>query len=716
MKRIYLLSLFLFSIICVSYSQVETHHYNKGEIVKGLRKSMLLNRAVIQMPTFDLSKELEESRKKQEEGVFLFGKGFDVSYSLSDGQWEDTDGGRLWTMTIVSEGALSLNFVLNNFYLPEGAELYVENLDGTVVFGPVTHETITEDGFYLTDIIPGEQATISLFEPSNVANQSFLEIKRVVHGYKNANSDMKESRTRSEYWGKVYEYPAFETETDAVGLVLTPDGNKLCLGSLMMSTDYSFKPYFLMTLNYIAVDNDGEITESGKYYATHCMFKFRSKHVNNSAYATSYTYNQAYFRSSWGTTKFLLLELMGNVASNTHLTWLGWERSSTPATSETFFYNMNNSNNEMMLEHINSTLSDNTTNWYVDRGSYYNTNLIFAGAPMIDQNKRLVGHLYNFPLNSPLIAINKFYLSWYGGGTYATQLKHWLDPTNTTNTQMNSFRSMAIEGASQIITSRTYKIKNLPSSSSFTVTWQLTDSYYNSVIQNNTPSTNQCTITRNSAHSMSNATLEARVYFNGTLIGTYTKLVSTGSGFDGTYYNGVTTKPLDYPSPLDVLSGSTIVINSPNLVGATASIYGGTITSSTYWNLNSTTGVLQIGMPSSEGIMVVKVVSADNSNYYLQINAKFDSGILMTVSQSEGIVAVSLLPENRTESRGEKASFSLAPEWILEVRNAITGEKVFNQKVTGASYEINTTGWKSGVYAVRAIIGKETKTEKVIVK
>ena len=85
MKRIYQLSLFLFSMICVSYSQVETHRYKKGELVDGLRKSMLLNRAVKQMPPFDLSKELEKSKKMQEKGVFQFGKGFDVSYSL-DGQ------------------------------------------------------------------------------------------------------------------------------------------------------------------------------------------------------------------------------------------------------------------------------------------------------------------------------------------------------------------------------------------------------------------------------------------------------------------------------------------------------------------------------------------------------------------------------------------------------------------------------------------------------
>ena len=55
-------------------------------------------------------------------------------------------------------------------------------------------------------------------------------------------------------------------------------------------------------------------------------------------------------------------------------------------------------------------------------------------------------------------------------------------------------------------------------------------------------------------------------------------------------------------------------------------------------------------------------------------------------------------------------------DWTLETYNVTTGDKVFNRKVEGSGYTIDTTGWKPGVYAVRAVVGKNVLSEKVIVK
>lgn len=54
--------------------------------------------------------------------------------------------------------------------------------------------------------------------------------------------------------------------------------------------------------------------------------------------------------------------------------------------------------------------------------------------------------------------------------------------------------------------------------------------------------------------------------------------------------------------------------------------------------------------------------------------------------------------------------------WMLETYNVTTGDKVFSRKVEGSGYTIDTTGWKPGVYAVRAVVGKNVLSEKVIVK
>lgn len=38
---------------------------------------------------------------------------------------------------------MSLNYVIDNFYLPKGASLYIENEDKTVLYGPVTSEALS---------------------------------------------------------------------------------------------------------------------------------------------------------------------------------------------------------------------------------------------------------------------------------------------------------------------------------------------------------------------------------------------------------------------------------------------------------------------------------------------------------------------------------------------------------------------------------------------
>ena len=100
-----------------------------------------------------------------------------------------------------------------------------------------------------------------------------------------------------------------------------------------------------------------------------------------------------------------------------------------------------------------------------------------------------------------------------------------------------SVMSLNIVGASTIVSSESYYVNNLPSG--FTVTWSLSDSYYNSnCLQQNTPSANRCTITRNSSHNMYNATLTASIKYNGTAVYTLTKTVSAVSSKSGSGISG----------------------------------------------------------------------------------------------------------------------------------------------------------------------------------
>ena len=737
MKRIYILTFLLCSISGMINAQVETHYYEKGETPK-LHKSSNKSMIVKSMPPFDVEKvKKEHAEIDAKTGLRHFGKGIDVSYTLADGTWEETDGGRLWTMAFESNGALSLNFVFEDFFLPEGAELYVSNDDESIVFGPVTSEALHENGHFLTDIVSGSRAKISLFEPFECIGQSTLTIKRVVHGYRNGSvtySANSKTRTQRDYYSgspDVACYPDYEDVADGVGLLFTSDGEADVTCSLVMTTDYSFKPYILTTYFYIDYDNDEIITDQEKSEAENCMVKFRCRYTTcgGNIQVTSYTYNQSYFRAAYRWGGMGLLELRNSLINNPNLTWLGWNRNIFPNYPQgaTLFHSDDQKLRIALCECFTSSEELGGIYWtkivhYLGYPSGYS-----SGAPFLDSNLRVSAItiksaywienqvLSNKSLIRPLIE------SWDGGLTNSTGLKHWLNPEGKNWGVMPASRVMKIEGSSQIISSRSYYIQNLPSD--MTVTWSLSDAYYNqNCLQQNSPENNQCTITRSPVQEMTNAILTATLKRNGETRCTFTMMVSTSNGFDGTYYNGVMTKDINLPSPLTVLPGAAVVVTSPNLVGATVIQTGGNLTP-TYLTFNSAHNKMYLGMPSSpSGAIVLGVSCSNGASYTIPItNTLINSQLSVIPSGNQlnvlltpsSIIEDHDLGDNLKELTLESRD---TDKWNLEVYNTQNGNRMASVNVSGSKHIFDTSNWRTGVYIVKATIGEKQLYEKVYVK
>ena len=149
------------------------------------RIDMEYRKNITTLPPFDVQKLIEEDKLFDNSDIpYRFGKAFDVYFTLKDGDWIDQENGRVWCKTFRSEGAYSINFIFNGFHLPPNGELYIVNEDKTILYGPVLGEYIPEDGFFMTDVLPGSMMTILLFEPYEEYEKSTLTIKRVVHGYR----------------------------------------------------------------------------------------------------------------------------------------------------------------------------------------------------------------------------------------------------------------------------------------------------------------------------------------------------------------------------------------------------------------------------------------------------------------------------------------------------------------------------------------------------
>jgi hypothetical protein len=474
----------------IIYGQVETRFFSQKNAFDEVEK--LKNNPKAQktqkLPVFNIEKLLEEDKMMEGKDIpFRFGKGFDVNISLSDGSWTEVEDGRLWSIEFESKGAFSINFVFNDFYLPEGANLYIGNTEGTMLYGPVTSKENSKDGYFLTDIIAGDKVTIYLFEPKDVLNLSKLTIKKAVHGYKN----LFYSETYGNFGGSwlchndVVCFPEWSIESDAIALILLSNGEELCSGSLLMSADYSFRPYFLTAFHCIDTFENEVLSDAEVSDAQRWLFKFQYKKSSCSSNSptTGITYNSGTLRAAWNSTDFALMEMNTSLIGDSRFTWLGWDRSGNNPTSGTgihhpmgdvmkiSFDNHTITPNGQIINWPNNIISPINSHWTVgyDDGT---TQAGSSGSPLFNENKRVVGQLHGG--NPGCAPITKFYgrfnVSWTGGGTNTTRLSNWLDLANTGVISMNSSRCPTISGPSYVCpgSTATFTVNNPPAN----YTWE----------------------------------------------------------------------------------------------------------------------------------------------------------------------------------------------------------------------------------------------------
>lgn len=720
------LALFFLAISC--FSQVETRYFTNDE---ALRNCELIQRfnieenskgvRVFNVPSVDIKKLIsEDEENKKQKKPYRFGCGVDVSCTLDNGKWISIEGGRLWIIEFKSEDARSLNLKFDGLYLPQGAELYVINHDKTELFGPVRQELIPASGSFLTETLDGSSATVYLYEPDNQYGRSKLHIKRVIYGYRDASrqSGNKQTRGFGDCSIDVACYPEYDKESKGVArMIINEDRTSYYgTGALLMATDYQYKPYFLTALHCIDHDDNGILSEEEKEELSDALFRFNymKEECGGNLYKITRTIFGATVKAVITYKDCALLELNQDVKNYNNICWLGWDRSNSNPTSGVGLHHPHGEVMEIALEYSPIPIVLDLYTFYYDDGAVW---LGSSGSPLLNQDKRVVGLLSwsaneaTNVCNQPFARYNRVYSSWNGTGTDSTRLSTWLDPLGTGQTTINSsypFEGYEIIGNELLASSNDYYVANLKSTHS--VTWFITDSIYNqNCLQPNTPTTNQCRITRHSSHQMANATLVARIWYGSTLLKTLTKTISAYPGFYGTYNE----EPIDYPL-ICAQPGSFGNLYSPYLKGATVTFSGNTIP--TIWSHHTTTGYLSMRIPSTNGSFNVKIECTNGEEYNLHFVISNYSPYLF-IEMNEGGMNVELSKEQNDEEMASKANPELKEcTWTLEVYKASTGEKVYMQEARGSSCSIKITGWASGIYIVRAIIGDKVISEKSIVK
>ena len=266
----------------------------------------------------------------------------------------------------------------------------------------------------------------------------------------------------------------------------------------------------------------------------------------------------------------------------------------------------------------------------------------------------------------------------------------------------------SITGKYLISSSQTYSIDNLPTY--YTVAWRLSNSYYNQYcLQQNYPSTNQCTITRSSSQDMMDATLTAYIIYNGDTIQTLTKTgLYAYSGFMGQYTSGNLSGTINYSHYLPSTPNSFTYIFSPNFYGGTAS-YNSMGTIPLYWQFYPDLGRLYFTMPTNNNNIPVVIDVYDGCGNYYQLFAIPNNSPYLNVSNDGACIIITL------NGNGDVSQYiNIDQPWTIEVRSATTGELKMTRSETSRSTSVSTSGWPKGIYIVKATCGENVLTEKIV--
>ena len=318
MKRIYLFLILILWIGSISIlAQVPTFVFNDKDAFKFYPALSTVAKSIParKMQPIDPQKLLDEDSPN--DGVmggspFRFGYGFEVNYTLDDGVWDKSDTARIWSLKISSSGAYSLNFVFERLFLSEGAQLYIYNTDGSMVYGPVTAAQNPSGGLFLTDLVAGDEVIIRLFEPVKTARSSFLELSKVVHAYINIfPTQSKAPGAILDCHNDVNCYPVWKNESDGVASIVFASGEYVGSGCLLNNTRQDYRPYFLTGFHCVDTYDDGVLSSAEKNATQNWVFRFQYKSTtcNGSSATNCLSYNGGYLKAAWYNSDFALLEL-----------------------------------------------------------------------------------------------------------------------------------------------------------------------------------------------------------------------------------------------------------------------------------------------------------------------------------------------------------------------------------------------------------------------
>lgn len=468
MKRKFVFMVFLSLLVLAATAQISTKQYPRSF---NLEKVKFNNENTIVLPVPNISELLSEEENMSDKfkprpcAVFIpvnenfFDRAQKISLMNAD----------LYILKICSEGALALNFYSDDFYIPQGCELYLWNPNKTKTLGAYTMDNNTDDGYFATDYVYDDQIIIEFYCPKNTKETAKLNIEKIGYFYRDIinfeqesllvekNIDEKKDLPYKDYQESgdcnvnvnCSEGDAFRLAQRSVVRMFIPINlyeGAWCTGTLINNTDNDLTPYILSAAHCIE-----DVTKSTYYSQIIFYFNYEYSGCSASSKEPSYStivggellaYDKNYGK---GDSDYLLMKLKKSIPESINAYWSGWSTdvnwidgcagihhpsgdvkkiSTVDGKTQSISYDKDMWNNNTHFR----------VKWKQTQNGYGITEGGSSGSALFNANQQIIGTLSGG--SSSCGVTNDMKIDWYGRfDVIFTRIQQWLAPHSINATE-----------------------------------------------------------------------------------------------------------------------------------------------------------------------------------------------------------------------------------------------------------------------------------------
>ncbi len=397
---------------CGLFSQVESQWQPKS-FPSFLNPNRIANIPIVSIKPFDMEEIKKEDALDEKLGnPSRFGRSRSVDIGLSSGEWHTTNIGKSWQIGLSSKKAKGFMLVFDELVLPEGAELFIYNVQKTMLFGPVKHsDTNDKSPRFSSDLIEGDSIILELIESPKAFKKSKLHIESVLYAYDTPSSlDVSDGLGLSLSCHRDIVCPEgsnWTTQSNAVAMIFDPVLGRRCSGTMLNNACNNLRPTLLTAFHCADFNTSRALEASERNQVQNWVFRFGFKNMTcggNDHNSQWQTIEKCSISAESENTDGLLVQLNTRPSIQSGITYAGWTTNLTNITQVTALHHPEGNPMKISMSANNQTPIFQTLpidNFTLVNAlqTVWNTGAIekaSSGCSYFDQNQRVVAqHVFS---------------------------------------------------------------------------------------------------------------------------------------------------------------------------------------------------------------------------------------------------------------------------------------------------------------------------------